>query len=131
MATPTGTVPIGSIVMFSGTIDHLPIGWNCCDGSNNTPDLRDLFIVGAGKTYNPGDTGGEEMVTLTPEQIPPHNHGYQQFNPVNDDWKSGGADSPGNATGGNQPAASDANKGGQAHENRPPYYALYYIMRTN
>lgn len=131
MAPPPNNPPLGSIVMFSGDIDHLPAGWNCCDGTNGTPDLRDLFIVGAGKSYNPGQTGGLNEVTLEPEQIPPHTHGYQVFNPINDDWESGGDASPGNSTGGVQSMATDPNKGGQPHENRPPYFALYYIMRIS
>lgn len=128
---PSSNLPIGSIVMFNGDADHLPANWDVCDGSNNTPDLRDLFIVGAGKNYNLGNTGGENMVTLTTDEIPPHTHGYQQFQAVNDDWKSGGDSSPNNSTGGLTAATSASTGSGKAHENRPPYYALYYIMRTS
>ena len=34
-------------MMWSGTIATIPSGFALCDGSNNTPDLRDKFIVGA------------------------------------------------------------------------------------
>ena len=131
MAPIPNNPPIGSIVMFSGNASHLPANWNVCDGTNDTPDLRDLFIVGAGKNYALGNTGGENMVILTPDEIPPHTHGYQQFQAVNDDWESGGQSSPNNSTGGLVPASTTMSGGGGPHENRPPYYALYYIMRTS
>jgi hypothetical protein len=46
----SGVVPIGGIIMWSGTIATIPIpDWQLCDGTNNSPgpDLRDKFIVGA------------------------------------------------------------------------------------
>ena len=68
-------VPPGAIIMWSGSINDIPVGWALCDGSNGTPDLRDRFIVGAGGAYNPGNTGGAESVTLTVAQMPQHSHG--------------------------------------------------------
>jgi len=68
-------VPPGAIIMWSGAINDIPVGWALCDGSNGTPDLRDRFIVGAGGAYNPGNTGGAESVTLTVAQMPQHSHG--------------------------------------------------------
>ena len=67
-------VPPGAIIMWSGSINDIPVGWALCDGSNGTPDLRDRFIVGAGGAYNPGNTGGAKSVTLTVAQMPQHNH---------------------------------------------------------
>ena len=45
----SGTVPVGGIIMWSGTIAAIPAAWALCDGTANTPgpDLRDRFIVGA------------------------------------------------------------------------------------
>jgi len=44
-----GVVPVGGIIMWSGTIATIPATWALCDGSANTPgpDLRDKFVVGA------------------------------------------------------------------------------------
>ena len=39
----TGAVPIGGIIMWRGTTP--PSGWQLCDGSNGTPDLRGRFVV--------------------------------------------------------------------------------------
>ena len=149
-------IPRGAIVMWSGAVDAIPEGWALCDGSNGTPDLRDRFIVGAGGSYNVGDTGGANTVTLTADQMPRHRHqagtlattaaglhkhGYRE---------PGGLIYPANPTGGSTPAlkmtelwyteeAGDHNHtifgwtsytgDGKAHENRPPYYALCFIMK--
>jgi hypothetical protein len=44
-----GTVPVGGIILWSGTIATIPATWALCDGTSNSPgpDLRDKFIVGA------------------------------------------------------------------------------------
>jgi len=41
----------GVIVMWSGLIRDIPVGWGLCDGTLGTPDLRDRFIVGAHGDY--------------------------------------------------------------------------------
>jgi hypothetical protein len=47
--TADGGVPIGGIIMWSGTIATIPATWALCDGTANAPgpDLRDKFVVGA------------------------------------------------------------------------------------
>jgi microcystin-dependent protein len=123
------TEPVGTIKMFSGHQSNIPPKWQICDGTNGTPDLRNRFVVGAGDTYTIGDTGGESEHTLTVGEMPPHNHSY-----IYDDYGSSAQD------GGNNPyVANESNGtnyvstegGGQPHENRPPYYALYYIMKVS
>ena len=75
----TGGVPTGLIAMWSGTIANIPTGWNLCDGTNGTPNLKDRFIVGStsdsGQTHDIGDTGGANSLTLTEAQLPAHTHG--------------------------------------------------------
>ena len=51
-------VPAGCILLWSGSIGSIPAGWQLCNGTNGTPDLRDKFIVGAGSTYAVDGTGG-------------------------------------------------------------------------
>ena len=153
--------------MWSGTIANIPSGWTLCDGIDHgeqeVPDLRNLFIVGAGSTYDVGDTGGASTVTLSTAEMPSHNH------PASSSSSSSVSD-PGHqhrqnmgavlaATGTTQWTAYDHNYslgqngylndssttgisvatststtvqnagGGGAHENKPPYYALAYIMK--
>lgn len=130
-----GGVPCGSILMWSGKADSIADGWALCDGKNGTPDLRDRFVVGAGKAYNAGDQGGAASVTLTVDQMPSHNH--EALGSGKDDGNFSGGN---NLNGERIPFThSDSNSatvevtrktgGGQPHENRPPYYALCYIMK--
>jgi hypothetical protein len=53
--------PVGGIIMWSGTLAKVPVGWALCDGANGTPDLRNRFICGAGSTLAVGDTGGSNV----------------------------------------------------------------------
>lgn len=52
------TLPIGAILMWAGPAASVPTGWQVCDGTNGTPDLRDKFIYGAMGDTSVGLTGG-------------------------------------------------------------------------
>lgn len=73
------STPIGGIIMWSGEISDIPLGWKLCNGENGTPNLTDRFIVGAGNTYIPSTTGGTNNVTLNESQMPSHNHNGRTF----------------------------------------------------
>ena len=64
--------------MWSGTIAEAEqlTNWAICDGANNTPDLRDKFVlgVGTGSTAAKGEEGGSNSITLSEGQMPAHNH---------------------------------------------------------
>ena len=120
----------GMIIMWNSTVASIPTGWVLCDGNNSTPDLRNRFVVGAGTggNYSPGDTGGANSVTLTLDQIPAHTHTWdRQDVSINNGYRPWPANN-------NDCSRSTQNTGsaggGQSHENRPPYYALCYIMKT-
>lgn len=118
-------VPSGAIMMWYGNIAEIPEGWALCNGLNGTPDLRDKFTVGAGREYNIGDTGGEKTHILTIAEMPSHNHSSLQI--AN---KVGDADPSDYDKFKCQPGDSSNMEGGdQPHENRPPYYALAFIMK--
>ena len=72
-ATPTwgDAFVTGMIMLWSGSTSSVPSGWALCDGGGETPDLRNRFVVGAGSTYNPDDTGGSANATL-----PSHTHTF-------------------------------------------------------
>lgn len=70
-----GVVPIGGIIMWSGSVASIPENWALCNGASSTPNLENQFVVGAGGTYAPGATGGATSVTLSIAQLPAHNHG--------------------------------------------------------
>ena len=121
-------VPIGGIILWSGAASAIPAGWALCNGSNGTPDLRGRFVIGAGGSYSVGNTGGEESVTLTLNQIPAHSHSIGVASIAT---KSGGTFRAGTGNYYSGIAGStDSAGGGKAHNNLPPYYALCYLMRT-
>lgn len=133
-----GTAPVGVIVIWSGSANRIPDGWVLCDGDNGTPDLRGRFVVGYDPNdsdYNaPGRTGGEKTHTLNVDQLPSHSHntvvhtvGYALSH--NDSAEAATFDSY-KRNNGNRDISGDSTGGGQAHENRPPYYTLCYIMRV-
>ena len=51
-------VQSGMIVMWSGAVASIPIGYLLCDGTSGTPNLVNRFVMGAGGLYSPNDTGG-------------------------------------------------------------------------
>ncbi|GAM11327.1 hypothetical protein OR1_03640 [Geobacter sp. OR-1] len=132
-------IPKGGIIMWSGTT--VPEGWALCDGTNGTPNLLDKFIVGAGSGYTLGATGGESTHILTVAEMPRHNHtdaGHLHVQPGG--WsplyiQPGGGNY--SRSSGSGYASVDAygyanisyTGSNAAHENRPPYYALAFIMK--
>ena len=93
-------VPAGTIALWSGAASAIPTGWALCDGQNGTPDLRGRFVVGAGGDYAVGDTGGAAT-----EELSAYSHtGGSVFGTF---------------------YAYDA----VSHDNRPPFYALCFIMK--
>lgn len=65
----------GVIIMWSGKINEIPIGWALCDGNNGTPDLSNKFIKGVSSNNDdPGKTGGNNSIKIKTENIPSHSH---------------------------------------------------------
>lgn len=94
------------------------------------PDLTDRFIVQAGGEYSLGKTGGEKTHKLTVSEMPSHSHevtayvsgsnGYDKFGIISDrDVTTPKTYTPLSETGGNI-----------AHENRPPFFALYKLIKV-
>jgi microcystin-dependent protein len=139
--TSFNLLPKGIITLWSGQVDKIPAGWVLCDGQNGTPDLRSRFIVGAGQggglsNYGVNDIGGVELVTLTVDQMPAHSHNISLLSRDGDPdgWNDGNRNYWRNSNYLNRyrddGKITDPRGGNQAHENRPPYYALAYIMKT-
>ena len=121
----------GMIILWSGAANAIPTGFVLCDGNNNTPNLSGRFVVGydaSNNDYDVNDTGGSESVTLSVDQIPAHTHTYiDQYVAINNGYRPWPAS---NNDCGQRNINSGSTGGGQSHENRPPYYALCYIMKT-
>lgn len=107
----------GMIMLWHGAVVNIPSGWHLCDGTVGTPDLREKFIVGAGNGYDPGDTGG--LINQT--------HGFTGDGHGHDIGGGVGIAAGGNLADytTNDPAAGTTD----VADNRPPYYALCFIMK--
>jgi hypothetical protein len=57
-STPGEGIASGFVEMWAGTIANIPAGYQLCDGTNGTPDLRNLFIRCVNAAEEPGLTGG-------------------------------------------------------------------------
>jgi hypothetical protein len=138
--TGNGTIPIGGIIMWSGTTSDIPAGWALCNGvaSNGLtpPDLRDRFIVGAGSAYSPKATGGATSHTLAATNLPTHTIPYKDIFysegggtvAVTNNKGSGDTDSDNKGYEIDRTATFTGNA--TAIDHRPLYMALCYIMRV-
>ncbi len=164
-----GIVPLGTIVMWSGTT--IPDGWTLCNGVTNNgitpPNLSGRFVVGIGSngttSYSHTNIGGLDWVTLSASQMPQHNHTFttssngnhthqierlpydsqgsgismqSMMGSSNNDEGWTGVDTRTRgasiSTNGNHHHSGTTGYTGSstAHENRPAYYAIAYIMRV-
>ena len=103
-------IPVGGIIMWYGALIDIPSNWQLCDGSaissgplfgvgNNTPDLTNRFIIGADSSLIPNTTGGSSNNGATIGSVQEGTNSFIQV-------------------------VTNINV-----DNRPPYYALAYIMR--
>ena len=71
-------LPRGMIMMWNSTAATIPTGWQLCNGTKGTPDLRGQFIVGstgdATGAYFTGNSGGGTGVALSINNLPTHTH---------------------------------------------------------
>lgn len=100
-------VASGFIRSFYGLRANIPSGWQECDGTNGTPDLRGLYSKGAGAGQEANETGG----ALT------HTHGAHA---TASNLRTGGS-SAGFAS------APDAGHDSPNHE--PPFKTTIWIMK--
>ena len=134
VSTVGGAFVQGMIVAWSGSVANIPTGFVLCDGSNNTPDLRDRFIVGAndvaaGSSYpgvGIGSTGGSKDAVVVEHKHTTTVDGTKLF-PAN-----GGAHVPYGGAGGYPGTIFNMNNEGVSgtNKNLPPYHALCFIMKT-
>lgn len=140
---PTGWVLCdGASLLRAGTYAALfaIIGtlYGSVDGTHfNVPDLRGRFPAGKdAATFTPmGSTGGEETHTLTIAEMAAHDHGGATSGPNNQvDDASGTAralPAAGAASAflGTHAHTIPSQGDGGAHENKPPYQVVQYIIK--
>lgn len=123
-------IPPGAIILYSGST--IPDGWALCDGNNGTPDLTDRFVIGAGKSYQVNDTGGEAEHILTIDEMPKHSHKMKYdsigWTAIKQSYGTDGIVENTTSSYDGQYSTEEVGNG-NAHNNMPPYYALCYIMK--
>ncbi len=112
------TIPAGIITIWSGAIVDIPPGWILCDGNGGSPNLTDRFVIGAGDSFAPDDTGGAATHTHT-FTGDAHFHELQVGTGIQAgaDWDNETQTEV--VTGTTDPGSS-----------MPTFYALAYIMKT-
>ena len=138
----------GMIILWYGDTTNIPTGFVLCDGNNNTPDLRDRFVIGAGNNFSAGNTGGSNSITLSEANLPSHRHFLVSNNLVGINNSNSNVSANNQITKGTGPSnlfegynlgatGSDAASGrssavgsGTPIDNKPAYHALCYIMKT-
>lgn len=98
--------------------------------------IQGQFLLGASSTYSAGSTGGEASHTLTESETPNHYHDEYLGNSSGPDSTPSGytgwptADSTANKTWWVKGSKTSSTGGGGAHNNMPPYLAVYIWKRT-
>lgn len=89
--------------------------------------IRDRFLVGAGESYAAKATGGEKTHTLTVAEMPAHSHTINAGYNGGSGAKYFSAIPPYSLIGTTNTSSVGS---GAAHNNMPPYYAVYMWART-
>lgn len=112
--------PVGSIYMSANNVSpqtFLGGTWQQIQGQ---------FLLAASDSYPAGSTGGEAAHVLTIPEMPSHQHEiqYMASNEAGPEW----AGQAGTCT--TKTGTTGFVGGGQAHNNMPPYLAVYMWRRT-
>ena len=94
--------------------------------------IKDRFLLACGNTYSNGSTGGEAKHTLTTSEMPSHTHAQRSRGATGDIAAAGsaiGAEFLGTSS--NSIGNTFATGGGAAHNNMPPYLAVYVWKRVS
>ena len=136
-------IPVGGIILWSGSVASIPAGWLLCNGAYSTPNLADRFILGAGNLYAPDAAGGStDSVTVA------HTHTATSTDAGHVHTQTGYTTGVPQSNGANQYSVvtpytlntgtgvaiittTNASTGvSGVNANMPPYYALCYIIKT-
>ena len=121
--------PVGSI--YQSTVSTSPATLF----GGTWEQLSGRFLIAANSTYTAGSTGGEANHTLTIAEMPAHTHAFSYNNSTYNSWKYA-RETGENITMmlgtpiGENPVGIASAGGGAAHNNLPPYLAVYMWKRT-
>ena len=137
-----GTLKINNVNIFDMIypVDSIYISINNVNPSTlfggTWERIKDTFLLAAGDTYTGGSTGGEATHTLTQGEMPKHTHamysgnsgGSESWEPDAGSWLVDSVTS--DKTTWWAPLGMNYAGGGEAHNNMPPYLAVYIWKRT-
>lgn len=101
--------------------------------------IQNRFLLAAGNSYPAGSTGGEATHRITQNELPSHHHAGLYWSgdstkgtPINLNTGTGNVYLTPSWTGGGSgsPIYTGSSGGGAAHNNMPPYLAVYVWKRT-
>lgn len=119
--------PIGSIYISTSDINPGELF------GGTWQQLKDKFLLAVGDTYDAGSEGGEAKHILTVDEMPSHTHDFGNM-PLTfsaRDTSGDNAIDPGSSgTVKKVTYTTTATGGGKAHNNMPPYLAVYMWKRT-
>ncbi len=117
--------PVGSI--FLSTSDTSPQAMF----GGTWRRIQDRFLLCAGAQHSAGETGGEERHVLTESEMPSHSHTVSAYRNGSNWNERGNRISAGNPEYSSSVSASTSSAGGgSAHNNMPPYLAVYAWERV-
>lgn len=119
--------PVGSIYMSANDVSPAAFLGGTWERIENR------FLLAAGSSYAAGVTGGEAAHTLTVNEMPSHRHsiGAQALDPSAPRHDTYFNSSITNAAANTWYAVTSYVGGGQAHNNMPPYLAVYIWKRIS
>jgi hypothetical protein len=126
-------IPAGAIIIWSGSVATIPLGYALCDGTQGTPDLRGSFILGAGDTtngaaYGPGAVGGSATSGFGGSHTHTANNGTAALSATSVAVAAGIGTQVLSAVGDLGHTHTINEVGDHTHSVLPPYYALCFIM---
>lgn len=127
VVTPTmlSVYPLGSIYLSVNSVNPGELFGGTWER------IQDVFLLASGNTYDAGSTGGEREHKLTVNEMPSHQHTLANGNAAGPtyDWTPAAVQLNGE-NGWTWNANTHPVGGGAAHNNMPPYLAVYVWKRT-
>ena len=118
--------PVGAIYLSTVAADPATLF-----GFGTWERVKDVFLLAAGDTYAAGATGGEATHTITTQEMPEHTHSYKAASKTPGNNLDGGfMISSADLYSYNLSTAMNIAGHGAAHNNMPPYLAVYMWRRT-
>lgn len=107
---------------------QLPAGWQICDGTNGTPNLKGSFLRGGG-TSESGAKGGAETHKIPHRSIRTWTNGFDAAKSFNGDPRTVVCSGAGWCTG--AAITSEGNVPEYDVPTVPPFYSVVYIMKIS